>query len=95
MIKKEEYIKKFTEQLKEWTKNVEEVRVKADQALAGTIAELDKHVEGLNQKKQIVTQKLQKMKEASAESWGRLKEELEKAGNDLKEALRAAKEKFK
>jgi len=35
------------------------------------------------------------MKETSAESWESLKEGLEKAGNDLKEALRSAKEKFK
>ncbi len=95
MLKKEEYIEKIGEQLKGWTAKINELKAKADRAVIETKTKVNQQILALNQKKMVVTQKLQEVRKANKNAWEHLKEGVEKACQDLAQSLRSAKGKFK
>ncbi len=95
MKSREEYIDKLAAQLKEWSIKVDELESKAHAATADAKVEYEKQIKLLKDKRDTATQKLQELKSASTSAWDTLKAGSEEAWADLKNAVVAAKEKFK
>ena len=94
-MKREEYIDKLAAQLKEWSVKIDEIESKAKAATADMKTEYEKQIGQLKDKQDIAMQKLQELRGASTEAWDALKAGSEAAWADLKNAVTAAKDKFK
>jgi len=95
MIKKEEYIDKLAEQLKEWNSQIEQLKAKAKKGTAELKAAIDKEAAELDKMMKDAQKKLQEMRGKTGDAWKVFAEGADKAWNDLREALRRAAEKFK
>jgi len=95
MQKREEYIDKLAMQLKEWSGKIDELEAKARSAGADMKTEYEKQIVQLKGKRDEAMTKLQELKGSSAEAWDALKAGAESAWAEMKNAVTAAKEKFK
>lgn len=95
MKSREEYINKLAAQLKEWSAKVDELESKANVAKADVKTEYERQIRQMKDKRDIAMQKLQELKGASTDAWDTLKAGSEAAWGDLKNAVTAAKERFK
>jgi len=94
-MKREEYIDKLAAQLKEWSAKVDELESKANAAKADMKTEYEKQIKQMKDKRDTAMQKLQELKGASTEAWDTLRAGSEVAWTELKNAVTAAKDKFK
>ena len=95
METRDEYVEKFTVQLKEWNAKIDELAIKANKAADGVKMELSKQVELLRQKRADFTEKFQHIKEADSEAFKSMIEGTHKAWEDLKQAYNTANKKLK
>jgi uncharacterized coiled-coil DUF342 family protein len=95
MKSREEHIDKLAAQLKEWSTKIDELDSKASAAKADVKTSYDNQIRQLKDKRDAAMQKLQELKGASTGAWDTLKAGAETAWADLKNAVTAAKEKFK
>jgi len=95
MKSREEYINKLATQLKEWSAKVDELESKAHVVKADVKIEYEKQIRQIKDKRDTAMQKLQELKGASTDAWDTLKAGAETAWTDLKNAVTAAKERFK
>ena len=92
---KEEYQKELQEQLDEWGKEIDKLKVVAGKAKAGLQGEYYKEVEDLRCKQLAAQQKLHEMKESSGDAWEDLKVGVEGAWDSLSEGVKKAASRFK
>ena len=92
---KEEYQKELQEQLDEWGKEIDKLKVVAGKAKAGLQGEYYKEVEDLRCKQLAAQQKLHEMKESSGDAWEDLKGGIELAWTALADAVKTAASRFK
>ena len=92
---KEEYQKELQEQLDEWGKEIDKLKVVASKAKAGLQAEYYKEVEDLRCKQLAAQQKLHEVKDASGDAWEDLKEGVEGAWDSLSKGVKSAVSRFK
>ncbi len=95
MKNREEYIDKLAAQLKEWSVKIDELESKARAAKADVKTGYGNQIRQLKDKRDTATQKLQELKGASSDAWETLKAGTETAWADLRNAVTAAKERFK
>ena len=95
MEDKKSYLQKLAQQLQDWDKEMEALKLKADQAKAGAKADLHKQFEDLRLKKETAQHKFNELQKASDEAWDEVKDGLEKSWADLKGSFRSAVAKFK
>jgi uncharacterized coiled-coil DUF342 family protein len=95
MKSREEYIDKLAAQLKEWSTKIDELEIKARAAKAEAKTGYENQIRQLKDKRDASAKKLQELRGASAEAWDVLKAGAETAWTDLKNAVTAAKDKFK
>ncbi len=95
MVRKEEFIERMDKQLKEWGAQIDLLKVKAGKEAAEIKIAIDKDVVVLNKMMKDAQKKLQGISGKSGEAWKSLSQGLNKAGADLKEAMRQAAEKLK
>ena len=95
MKSREEHIDKLAAQLKEWSANIDELESKASAAKADVKTGYENQIRQLKDKRDAAMQKLQELKGASTDAWDTLKAGAETAWADLKNAVTAAKERFK
>jgi hypothetical protein len=93
--KKEEYIDRMAEQLKEWSAKIDELEARASGTAAGVRAGYEERIRTLKEKRDLLSAGLREMKESGSSAWTVLKTGVEAAKNDLKEALAAARDKFR
>lgn len=94
MESKKAYQEKLEAQLKEWSAKIEELKGKGKKATAEAKVELDKQIEALRAKQEVVQQKVKQIKEAGSEAWEKLKGEAEKAVAEGKSLWEKVKAKF-
>ena len=94
MVRKEEFIEKMDKQLKEWGAQIDLLKVKAGKGSAEIKIAIDKEVVVLNKMMKDAQKRLQEISGKSGEAWKSLSQGINKAGADLKEAMRQAAEKF-
>ena len=95
MGKREDYIDKLAAQLKLWSAEIDVLKAKAAKETVEVKIAIHKEVEILNKKMQDAQKKLQEIGKKTGDAWESLAEGTNKAWNDLREAMRQAREKFK
>jgi uncharacterized coiled-coil DUF342 family protein len=93
--KKEEYIDKMSQQLKEWSSWIDELESRAAGTAAGMKTSYVARIGELKEKRDALSRRLHELGSASGDAWNTLKAGIEAAGKDLKEAVSAARDKFK
>jgi uncharacterized coiled-coil DUF342 family protein len=87
---KDAYIQKLQARLHEWDKEIDRLATKAIKAKADTKLEYYEQIEELRDKREVVIEKLEKLRQASDDAWKDLKAGIESAWNDLSETLKSA-----
>ena len=95
MNKKSVYWEKVEAQLKEWKAEIEILEDKAAKATGETKTELIRAIGELRQKKEVVKEKWDKMQKDGSAAWDTMKEGLEKAVSELKNAFDKVAARFK
>jgi uncharacterized protein YdaT len=95
MNKKDEYLEKLEAQLKDWKAKIDRLEGRVSMASSETKAELTKAIEELRLKKKVVKEKWDEAHRMGGETWETLKEGVEKAAAELKQALDKVVSRFK
>lgn len=74
-------------QLKEWKAKIDRLEARTSLVSAETKAELMREIEELRRKKMVVKQKWDEVQKAGGETWDTLREGVEKAAGELRQAL--------
>jgi len=89
------YTRKLESKLKEWTAQIERLRVKAKVAEEDMKIKYDREIGNLEKKKEVVEKGLREIMKSSDEAWEAVKHATDKAMSDFKQALDAALSKVK
>jgi len=95
MKSREEYIDSLAAQLKEWSAKIDELETRARAARSDAKISYESQIAQLKGQRDDAMKKLQELKGASSEAWDVLKAGAETAWAEMKNAVAAAKEKFK
>ena len=95
MDKKDVYWEKVETQLKDWKAKIEVLEDKAAKTTGETKIELMKAIGDLRQKKEVVKEKWDKMQKEGSAAWDTMKEGMEKAVSELKNAFDKVATRFK
>jgi len=95
MDKKKEYLDKVEAQLKEWKAMIDRLEARTSMVSSETKADLLKEIEELRRKKLVVKEKWSDMQKTGGEVLDTLKEGVEKAAAELKQALDKVISRFK
>jgi uncharacterized protein YukE len=95
MDDKELYREKLEAKFKEMKARVELLEAKAAQVKAESKLEFQKHLDELRQKRDAVQGKLEEVKKSGGEAWHDLRSGMEKAAEELKQAIDRAMDKFR
>ncbi len=95
MEQKQSYLNKLASQLQEWDKEIDVLKVKADNAKAGAKVELQTQLNELRAKRDSAQVKFKELQQAGDEAWDDIKDGVEKSWTELKGAFKSAMSKFK
>jgi DNA repair exonuclease SbcCD ATPase subunit len=95
MDDKELYREKLEAKIKELKTRVELLEAKAAQIKAESELEFNKHLAELRQKRDALQGKLDEIKKSGGEAWQDLRSGMEKATDELKQAIDRAMDKFR
>lgn len=95
MEDKKSYLQRLAQQLQEWDKEMDELKLKADHAKSGAKVEFQKQLDELRVKKDAAQNKFNELQKAGDDAWEEVKEGLEKSWTELKTSFRSAVSKFK
>ena len=93
--KKAEYQKKIESQLDEFSRGIDELKMKAEQSGAKAKAELNKEIAALEQQKEVVSKKLSELQSSGAEAWEYFKSRVDSAMKELKKSYDRTVSRFK
>lgn len=93
--KREKYIDKLTQQLKDWDKELEEFEEKNEKRLTELRKNLNQQVEKLRTKRNELRTKLDKLEGVSEEAYKKVKVDAEKLWNDIKKGFKTARKEMK
>ena len=92
--KREEYIDKLSQQLKEWSTWIDEAESRAAGSTAGK-GHYEARIRDLKAKRDELSLKLRELGTTGGDAWKTLMTGIEEAKKDLREAVSAARDKFK
>ena len=95
MSMKETYQKELQDQLDEWGKEIDKLKIVADKAKTGLQGEYYKEVADLRGKQLEAQKKLYEIKEASGDAWEDLKGGIEISWDAMGNAIKSAISRFK
>ena len=95
MSDRQEYIDKISAKLKEWDADIQKLEAKAETVQGDAKANYRQRIQDLRNKRKETNEKLDKIQDASEESWHELKEGFEKSWKTLKDSTSDALSKFK
>jgi rubrerythrin len=95
MEKMDAYREKLEAQLKDWKAKIEMLEEKAAKATGETKTELLRAIGELRQKKEAVKEKWTRLQKESGAAWDKMREGLDKAAVELKNALDKVVSRFK
>jgi outer membrane murein-binding lipoprotein Lpp len=93
--KKEEYIDKMANELKEWSANLDELESKVSGTTADVKAGYEARIRELKDKRDSLSLKLHELRESSGDAWETFKTGVDNAREDLKAAYTSARDRFK
>lgn len=92
---KEEYQKKLEAQLQEWDAQLDQLKVRAQEAQANVRVKIEEELESLKAQRAAVQGKLDELRSRSENAWEDLKDGAEKAWSDLGDAINKVVSRFK
>jgi hypothetical protein len=95
MEDKKSYLQKIADQLKQWDREIDELKAKTVTAKAGSKTEILKQIDELGLKKKTAQGKLNQLQEAGDGAWDTMKAGLERSLSEFKGAFSDAAAKFK
>ena len=95
MEDKKSYLQKIADQLKQWDREIDELKAKTVTAKAGSKKEILKQIDQLRLKKKTAQEKLKQLREAGDGAWDMMKAGLERSLSEFKGAFSNAAAKFK
>jgi uncharacterized coiled-coil DUF342 family protein len=93
--KREQYIDKMAEQLKEWSAAIDDLESRISGASAEAKLQYAQRIQDLKEKRDALSIKLRELGETGSEAWDALKSGVETSWDELQKAIHTAKEKFK
>jgi hypothetical protein len=81
------YLKKVEKTIHKLDKEIDALGKKIETATAGAKEDLSRQVDALRGKSEIARKKIRGVREAGAETWGRLKQQTEDAVEDVRKEL--------
>jgi DNA repair ATPase RecN len=87
---REEYIARMSRDLREWSEDIEEYKIRASRGSIGLQADYDKSIRDLQEKRDLLTGKLRELRESTA-SADTLETDIKTAKRELKGAFEAAR----
>jgi outer membrane murein-binding lipoprotein Lpp len=93
--KKEEYIEKMANELKEWSAKLDELESKVSGTSADVKAGYETRVRELKYKRDTLSSKLHELRESSGDAWETFRAGMDNAWEDFKDAFAGAREKFR
>jgi chromosome segregation ATPase len=95
MENKKSFIDKFTNQLKDWDKELDSLRDKYKSAGSDVKEKYQKQIEELKSKKDEAQSKLDELKDASEDKWESMKDNFEDAWGKISESFKNTIDKLK
>ncbi len=95
MEDKELYREKFEAKLREIKARIELLEAKAAQVKAESKLEYQRHLDELRRKRDALRSRLDEFKTSGGEAWKDIRAGMEKAADDLKQAVDKAMDKFR
>ncbi|MBI5576955.1 MAG: hypothetical protein HY896_11400 [Deltaproteobacteria bacterium] len=84
------YLKKIEEKLEGWDREIEKLKVKADKVETDAKAIYVEQIKVLRKKQEVARERIQDLREAGADNWGKFKSAVEESLVDLKKAVDTA-----
>ena len=94
MPDKDAYVQKLHAKIDEWNAEIDKLKAKAEQAEAESRIEYQNQIEGLQQKRKAVAERLEKARDAGEGAWEDLKSGLQSAYDAMEGALKSARSRF-
>lgn len=95
MSQKDAYVQKLKARLDEWSGEIDSLKVKADEASADAKIEYYEQIEELHNRQEDVRNKLEELEKAGDDAWEDLKAGAESAWDALNQAVSSAMSRFK
>jgi hypothetical protein len=89
------YLKKAEEALHKLDKEIDSLGKKVETASAGAKEDLSRQIDALRGKSEVARERIRGVREAGAETWGRLKRQTEDAVDDVRKDLETAIQKLR
>lgn len=93
--KREQYIEKLTNKLKEWDKDFEDLERKADQRMDQMKADFRKRLDDLKSRRARMKEKLGKLEQSGESAFDPIKKDLELLWKDTKDGLKRMRKELK
>jgi hypothetical protein len=93
--KKQEYQRELEKKLADLDQQIDAWKAKASKATAEAKVEMDKKLVVLKEKRDAVAQKMKELGDSTSAAWADVKVGIEKAYDELKDAVENAKDNFK
>ncbi len=94
-MKREEYIDKMSNQLKEWSAKIDELESRIGTAGVEMKSSYEQRIRDIKDKRDAMSQKLQELRNSSGDAWKTLTTGMDNAWDDFRGALKSALAKFK
>jgi uncharacterized coiled-coil DUF342 family protein len=95
MKSREEYIDRMSKQLKEWSAKIDELESQIGTAGAEMKSAYEERILAIKEKRDAMSRKLQELRNSSGDAWKTLAAGMDSAWDELKDAFKSAKDKFK
>jgi recombinational DNA repair ATPase RecF len=95
MEDKKSYLQKMADQLKEWDREINDLKARVSKARAESKTELLNQIDELHKKQENAHGKLKQLQDAGDDAWDEMKTGLERSWTEFKSAFSNASSKFK
>lgn len=95
MKTKEQYIEKLSAELKVWSAQIDDLTVKADNAVEDMKLKYHSEIDVLRAKQRIAAEKILELESSSGDAWESIKETAEHIWDDLRKGVDNVVSKFK
>jgi len=94
MSGKKEYVQNIEDRLRQWQRDIDDIKSKADRVLSQHRIEFDRQVNLLDAKHELAREKLKELKSVSSRDWDALKSSLDGIWNEIENAIDSANAKI-
>jgi len=94
MSEKKDFIEKQMTKIKEWSKEIDEFKMKAKKMQVDASVKVENYTDDLQERLEEVRLKLEDIGRATDNNWGNLKSGVDNFWDDIKQALERARSRF-